>query len=110
MSLLWMYVFVIAGGALQTCGAAMNGQLKNALRNPWLASTVSFAVIIAFFGCLFLVLPKPLPGMRDLNQMPQLLCSAARARPHDGSLPGLPMTFRYQPGGILPLRLAPESG
>jgi hypothetical protein len=51
----WIYPFIILGGVLQTCGAAMNGQLNKALVNPWLASTVSFGVITAFFLCVFAV-------------------------------------------------------
>ena len=30
----WIYPFIIAGGVLQTCGAAMNGQLNKSLVNP----------------------------------------------------------------------------
>lgn len=70
MNALWIVPFIVLGGALQTCGAAMNGQLNRSLVNPWLASTVSFAVITFFFATLFLVLPHPLPTTRDLQQMP----------------------------------------
>ncbi len=52
----WILPFVILGGALQACGAAMNGQLKHPLVNPYLASTVSSAARF----------PRPatLPGCR----------------------------------------------
>ena len=40
MNPIWMIPFIILGGALQTCGAAMNGQLFKHLINPWLASAV----------------------------------------------------------------------
>ena len=30
----WIIPFIIIGGALQSCGAAMNGQLKEACREP----------------------------------------------------------------------------
>jgi transporter family-2 protein len=66
----WIYPFIILGGALQTCGAAMNAQLNQSLGNKWLASTVSFAPIIAFFICVFAMFPAPLPGREDLAQMP----------------------------------------
>ena len=66
----WVYPFIISGGILQTCGAAMNGQLNKALVNPWLASTVSFALITAFFFCAFAVFPTPLPTAEGLASMP----------------------------------------
>jgi hypothetical protein len=34
----WIIPFIILGGALQSCGAAMNGQLNKHVVNPWLAS------------------------------------------------------------------------
>jgi bacterial/archaeal transporter family-2 protein len=66
----WIIPFVVLGGALQTCGAAMNGQLYKHLINPWLASAVSFAVITVFFVAAFLLHPRPLPGARDIAAMP----------------------------------------
>ncbi len=66
----WIYPFIILGGILQTCGAAMNGQLKTSLANPWLASTVSFGLITAFFVCVFAVFPTPLPTAESLSSMP----------------------------------------
>ena len=66
----WIYPFIIVGGILQACGAPMNAQLKASLRNPWLASTVSFGVIIAFFLCAFVIMPRPLPSIKDLASMP----------------------------------------
>jgi hypothetical protein len=39
----WIIPFIILGGALQSCGAAMNGQLNKHVVNPWLASAISFA-------------------------------------------------------------------
>ena len=66
----WIIPFIILGGALQTCGAAMNGQLNKSLVNPWLASAVSFALITFFFAGAFLVLPHPLPTSKDLSTMP----------------------------------------
>lgn len=41
MNALWIIPFIVLGGALQTCGAATNGQLNKSLVNPWLALAVS---------------------------------------------------------------------
>src|ERR1700693_6036467 len=70
MNASWIIPFIILGAALQTCGAAMNGQLNKSLVNPWLASTVSFALITFFFVSIFLIWPHPLPTTRDLERMP----------------------------------------
>ena len=61
-----MYPFIILGGALQTCGAAMNAQLFQSLGNKWLANAVSFAPILAFFLCVFAMFPHPLPALDSL--------------------------------------------
>ncbi len=66
----WVFPFIILGGVLQTFGAAMNGQLNKAMVNPFLASTVSFALITAFFLGLFAVFPSPLPNAEGLAAMP----------------------------------------
>ena len=66
----WIIPFILLGGALQTCGAAMNGQLNKSLVNPWLASAVSFALITFFFVGAFLIMPHPLPATKDLSTMP----------------------------------------
>jgi transporter family-2 protein len=66
----WIFPFIILGGVLQTCGAAMNAQLYTSLVNRWLASAVSFAIITAFFMCVFAVFPSPLPSAQGLASMP----------------------------------------
>jgi uncharacterized membrane protein YdcZ (DUF606 family) len=66
----WIYPFIVVGGALQTVGAAMNAQLNASLANRWLASSVSFGGIFAFFACVFAVQPEPLPTARALAEMP----------------------------------------
>jgi transporter family-2 protein len=66
----WIYPFIILGGALQTCGAAMNAQLFQALSNKWLANAVSFALILAFFLAVFAMFPTPLPASDALSKMP----------------------------------------
>lgn len=70
MKAAWIIPFIILGGALQSAGAAMNGQLKNSLVNPYLASAVSFALITFLFTGLFLVMPHPLPSSADIMGMP----------------------------------------
>jgi len=65
-----IYLFIIVGGLLQACGSAMNAQLYRSLKNPWLASLVSFGLITAFFICAVAVIPKPLPSSQDIQQMP----------------------------------------
>jgi|SRR6185437_4430503 len=70
MNSFWMYPFIILGGALQTCGAAMNAQLFQSLENKWLASAVSFGLITAFFLCVFAMFPNPLPSSAGLARMP----------------------------------------
>lgn len=66
----WIIPFILLGGALQTCGAAMNGQLRQSLVNPYLASFVSTLLIVFFFAAVFLAIPHPLPTLRDLQGMP----------------------------------------
>jgi transporter family-2 protein len=66
----WIYPFIILGGALQTCGAAMNAQLFQSLENKWLASVISFALITAFFLCVLAMFPNPLPTVEGLAKMP----------------------------------------
>jgi transporter family-2 protein len=70
MNAAWIIPFIIIGGALQTCGAAMNGQLNKSLVNPYLAAGVSFALITFFFIALFFAMPHPLPSTEDLKTMP----------------------------------------
>jgi transporter family-2 protein len=61
----WVYPFIVLGGVLQTFGAAMNAQLFASLENRWLASLVSFLVITAFFLCVFVISPVPLPKLES---------------------------------------------
>jgi len=65
-----IYLFIIVGGLLQACGSAMNAELYRSLKNPWLASLVSFALIAAFFLCATAVMIKPLPTTADVLRMP----------------------------------------
>ena len=70
MNLLWIYPFIVLGGALQACGAPMNGQLAASLTNKWLASAVSFWLIAFLFTALFIILPRPLPTLAGIGNMP----------------------------------------
>jgi transporter family-2 protein len=66
----WIYPIIVIAGALQAWGPPMNGALRNALTNPWLASVVSFLPIIAFLACVFLCQPRPLPTTEGVGAMP----------------------------------------
>lgn len=70
MNTAWIYPFIILGGIMQACGAPMNGQLGHSLTNKWMASAISFAIITAFFICMSLVMPKPLPTTEGILSMP----------------------------------------
>ncbi len=70
MNSFWFLPIVIVAGALQAMGNSMNAQLRNSISNPWLASAISFALILAFFLCAFAVNPKPLPTLAGINAMP----------------------------------------
>ncbi len=48
----------------------MNGALRKALENPWLASTVSFLPIVAFLLVLFFCQPNPWPSAKGIASMP----------------------------------------
>jgi transporter family-2 protein len=66
----WLYPIILVAGALQAWGPPMNGALRNALANPWLASLVSFLPIVAFLGCVFLCAPRPMPTVEGVAGMP----------------------------------------
>ncbi|MFC7478619.1 DMT family transporter [Dankookia sp. GCM10030260] len=70
LSAAWLYPLILAAGALQAWGAPMNGALRQALENPWLASLVSFLPIVAFLGVVMFCQPRPLPTAEGLAGMP----------------------------------------
>ncbi len=70
VSAAWLYPLILIAGALQAWGPPMNGALRNALANPWLASLVSFLPIVAFLGVLFFCVPRPLPTAEGIAHMP----------------------------------------
>lgn len=70
MNSFWLYLFIVFAGAMQALGNSMNAQLRNSLQNPWLASLVSFLLILAFFICAFAAMPRPLPTSGSIASMP----------------------------------------
>jgi transporter family-2 protein len=66
----WLYPIILIAGALQAWGPPMNGALRRALENPWLASTISFFPIVALLVVVFLCLPSPLPSLDGVRNMP----------------------------------------
>jgi transporter family-2 protein len=70
ISAAWLYPIIVVAGALQAWGPPMNGALRGALINPWLASLVSFIPIVAFLACIFFCLPQPLPTAENIAKVP----------------------------------------
>ncbi len=70
ISAAWLYPIILIAGALQAWGPPMNGALRGALANPWLASIVSFLPIVFLLAILFFCVPKPLPTAEGLSGMP----------------------------------------
>ena len=70
VSAAWLYPIILVAGALQAWGPPMNGALRDALTNPWLASLVSFLPVVALLGVLCFCLPRPLPTVAGVSAMP----------------------------------------
>jgi transporter family-2 protein len=70
MNAVWLYPLILAAGALQAWGPPMNGALRNALTNPWLAGVISFLPVLAFLTVVFVCLPRPLPTIDGVSTMP----------------------------------------
>jgi bacterial/archaeal transporter family-2 protein len=70
ISAFWLYPIILIGGVLQAWGPPMNGALRNALTNPWLASLVSFLPIVALLAVLVMCQPRPLPTIAGVSVMP----------------------------------------
>ena len=70
MGLIWLYPVIVIAGMLQALGPPMNGQLRQSLVNPWLATLVSFGLVFAFFIIVAAIFPRPLPTAQGLAAMP----------------------------------------
>jgi transporter family-2 protein len=70
ISVAWLYPIILAAGALQAFGPPMNGALQRALVNPWLSSVVSFLPIVALLGIVAICLPRPMPSVASVADMP----------------------------------------
>lgn len=66
----WAFPFIFVAGMLQAVGAVMNGALNRSLVNPWLATAVSFLLVLFVAIGLFACMPRPLPTMADAASMP----------------------------------------
>ncbi|MCQ8241574.1 DMT family transporter [Rhizosaccharibacter radicis] len=70
MNALWLFPLIVGAGVLQAAGNAMNGALRNALNNAWLASSVSFGLILFATVALFAIMPRPFPTAEGVSEMP----------------------------------------
>src|ERR1700761_6727645 len=66
----YLYPLILVAGALQAWGPPMNNALRKSLVNPWLSSLISFVPIVALLLVLVLCLPRPLPTVHAVSQMP----------------------------------------
>lgn len=69
-SALWLFPLIAAGGVLQAMGGPMNNALRVSLINPWLATLVSFALIVPVFLVIAAIFIRPLPTVAGLAGMP----------------------------------------
>jgi len=65
----WLYPIILVCGALQAWGPPMNGALRGALANPWLASIISFLPIVFVLAVVLFCLPRPLPTAEGVSNM-----------------------------------------
>ena len=70
MNAAWLTPLILAAGAMQAMGNSMNGALRNSLGNPWLASIVSFGLVLLAMTALFAIIPRPLPTASGVCAMP----------------------------------------
>ncbi|MDC6378925.1 DMT family transporter [Pseudomonas graminis] len=70
MNATWALPFIFFAGMLQAVGAAMGGELNKSLHNPWLATSISFLLVLFLTVALFVCMPRPLPTSDDFAAMP----------------------------------------
>jgi transporter family-2 protein len=70
MNAAWAFPFIFVAGILQAVGAAMGGELNKSLQNPWLATSISFMLVLFLTVALFACMPRPLPTVGDFASMP----------------------------------------
>jgi bacterial/archaeal transporter family-2 protein len=70
VGMIWLYPVIVIAGMLQALGPPMNGQLRQSLVNPWLATLVSFGLVLALFIIVAAIFPRPLPTAQGLAAMP----------------------------------------
>ena len=87
MGLIWLYPVIVIAGMLQALGPPMNGQLRQSLVNPWLATLVSFGLVLALFHHCRRHIPPPSADGAGLAAMPWWRRSAALSA-HLRSSPG----------------------
>jgi transporter family-2 protein len=69
-STLWLFPLIAMGGVLQAMGGPMNNALRVSLINPWLATLVSFGLIVPVFLVVAAAFIRPLPTTAGLAAMP----------------------------------------
>ncbi|GBQ19288.1 DMT family transporter [Gluconacetobacter sacchari] len=70
MNASWAFPFIFVAGMLQAVGAVMNGALNRSMVNPWLATSISFLLVLFLAIGLFACMPRPLPTVGDVARMP----------------------------------------
>jgi transporter family-2 protein len=70
VGMIWLYPVIVIAGMLQALGPPMNGQLRQSLVNPWLATLVSFGLVLALFIIVAAIFPRPVPTAQGLAAMP----------------------------------------
>ena len=70
MSTLWLFPMIFIAGVLQAMGGPMNNVLRVSLINPWLATLVSFGLIVPVFLVVAAVFVRPLPTVAGIAGMP----------------------------------------
>ncbi|MCQ8278530.1 DMT family transporter [Acetobacteraceae bacterium KSS8] len=70
MNAAWAFPFIFIAGMLQAVGAVMNGVLNKSLVNPYLATAISFLLVLFVAIALFACMPRPLPTVADAANMP----------------------------------------